>query len=348
MSTTKRGVRRLRPRDVSVSVRTPKSPGMKVTDIVEQMPINELYTPYQSNTVRYGGESEQTVAQFKDAILNGYYYPRHFDPPTVEVRNGQYELVTGFNRKAGHEAAGESTMYVAVVEFKDHKGQPATYWRNIWALRENDTDHKVIKFTRSNADVYKLVANMFNDGLVERDDQDIRRALKDAGIKSPNKLTTMTSHVWNELGVRSSVVQSYHQFAKESFLDKYKELVNRVRGFVREIIAFTCKGGSGINSLDDLDYDNRLVHRASERFVQDPDTFQDVIIAGTVNGAAEKKVRALRERKKPVFARAVAHWREVIRLIDYGYSFDPTIKWLPQLHGEDKTYKETKDLISDE
>ena len=42
MNSTKRGVHRLRPRDVSVSVRTPKSPGMKVTDIVEQMPINEL------------------------------------------------------------------------------------------------------------------------------------------------------------------------------------------------------------------------------------------------------------------------------------------------------------------
>ena len=73
MARNSRGVRHIKPSDVRVSVRTPKSPGMKVTDIVEQLPINELYTPFQNNRVRYGGESEQTVAQFKDAILNGYY-----------------------------------------------------------------------------------------------------------------------------------------------------------------------------------------------------------------------------------------------------------------------------------
>ena len=61
----------------------------------------------------------ERINEIANAIKKGNYLPFAYEPPMVEFNEetGMYDLLTGNHRFQGHDLAGETEMWVAVVKF---------------------------------------------------------------------------------------------------------------------------------------------------------------------------------------------------------------------------------------
>ena len=192
---------------LKVSVKLPESPGMKVLRIEPKFPLKNLANKKQKNIVRFGQTDQGVVGQLMTLISEDKYEPEYRVPPTVELMNGTAlgSLITGFHRWQAHVGENQETMYVAIVTFFDHDGMSANYWRKQWRLRENE-ENEDPKNDRTKEDIVGTVANMVKEQDI--DESQIPKALKDAGIKSAAKISTLESEVLAKLGQTTYVVDA--------------------------------------------------------------------------------------------------------------------------------------------
>ena len=307
---------------LKVSVKLPKSPGMKVLRIEQNFPLKNLANKKQKNIVRFGQTDQGVVGQLMTLISEDKYEPEYRVPPTVELMNGTAlgSLITGFHRWQAHVGENQETMYVAIVTFFDHDGMSANYWRKQWRLRENE-ENEDPKNDRTKEDIVGTVANMVKEQDI--DESQIPKALKDAGIKSAAKISTLESEVLAKLGQTTYVVDAVSDKELKTISAKYAKDTGRT------VIKAT------FTDIKNIDYDKRALFNVMEEVLKGN---HNPKIVARINGANHGKVKQVRKKKPKLLKKDLEH---ILDFAEYYKANNLTpddiidVGWTAQLHDEE-------------
>jgi hypothetical protein len=321
---------------LKVSVKLPKSPGMKVLGIEQNFPLKNLTNKKQMNEVRLKGTDQGVVGQLMALISEGKYEPEYRVPPTVELlenfsteeeliealKNGTAlgSLITGFHRWQAHEGENQETMYVAIVTFSDHDGMSANYWRKQWKLRENE-ENKDPKNDRTKEDIVGTIANMVAEKDI--DASQIPKALKDAGIKSAAKIATLESEVLGKLGQYTYRVDAVSDKELKTISTKYAKDTGKT------VISAT------FTDIKNIDYDKRALFNVMEEVLAGN---HNPKIVARINGANHGKVKQVRKKKSELLKKNLEHILNFAKYYkDNNLTPDDIIDvgWTAQLHDEE-------------
>ena len=306
---------------LKVSVKLPASPGMRVLRIERNFPLKNLTNKKQKNIVRFGQTSQSVVGQLMTLISEGKYEPEYRVPPTVEMSGTSLAaLITGFHRWQAHEGEDKKTMYVAVVEFFDHDGMSANYWRKQWRLRENE-ENEDPKNDRTKDDIVGTVANMVKEQDI--DESQIPKALKDAGIKSAAKIAALESEVLAKLGQTTYVVDAVSDKELTTISTKYAKDTGKA------VISAT------FTDIKNIDYDKRAVFNVIEEVLKGN---HNPKIVARINGANHGKVKQVRKKKPKLLKKNFEHILDFAKYYkDNNLTLDDIIDvgWIAQLHDEE-------------
>ena len=152
------------------------------------------------NHARVDGASKVKVNEISNAIKKGNYLPFAYEPPMVEFneKTGKYDVLTGNHRYQGHQLAGETEMWVAIVEFDTKRN------RKIAQSIEN-SEKKGIDFGqefRKEKDVVRTAIDILQD--IEANGEEvlestITEVLGDLKVTKKTELNTMKIAIANNL-----------------------------------------------------------------------------------------------------------------------------------------------------
>ena len=152
------------------------------------------------NYARKNSSNMKRVHEVANAIKKGNYLPFAYEPPMVEFneKTGKYDLLTGNHRFQGHELAGETEMWVAIVEFDTKRNR-----RTAQSLE--NSEKKGIDFGqefRSDEDIVRTAIEILQD--IEANGEEvlestITEVLGGLAVTKKTELNTLKIEVANNL-----------------------------------------------------------------------------------------------------------------------------------------------------
>jgi len=155
------------------------------------------------NKINHARKKPATLERIKEvtnAIKKGNYLPFAYEPPMVEFneKTGKYDLLTGNHRFQGHELAGETEMWVAIVEFDTKRNR-----RTAQSLENSKKKgHDFGQEFRSDEDVVQTAIEILQD--METDGEEvlestITEVLGGLAVTKKTELNTMKIEIAKNL-----------------------------------------------------------------------------------------------------------------------------------------------------
>jgi hypothetical protein len=304
----------------------PVAKGMKVL-FVGYIPMGDILpSKWGTNANRPAGPDPKKVSQHARCIREGNYVPERYEPPVLVKSDieGKFDQCTGSHRHLGHEDAGATTFYAAVVEFFDCEGKSADYWRFIYQSNENreDTGKEVPKNFRGDEGVISTVLTMIDNGVISSDPKSIQVALEDQYYgRTTEKGKNLLNKIRAELGHVNGVTRLY------SKLDVARVITEETTPMT-SVIVRTMKDSTG----NDKDYDVRLVssimsvYKTSKKYI-------NVFLHWS--GLNPHEIIKAREVKDNFLETQYFEAKEFVEAYESGHlERRITVRYLPQIEGE--------------
>lgn len=307
-------------KNVKIEPRMPKAEGMKVLGAGEFPMKNIISTKDGDNYARLRGTSESKCQAFATIIRNGNYEPQYHIPPVGVKENGKIRLITGNHRYRGHELAGATMMYVAIVEFFPTAGMSAEYFEAQYQSNENKGDDVVIKqLTRTDEDIVSITKSMITRNIINDSDSDIQRALEDQGFgKKSDRGKNLLNMVKASIGKTTGVTKLYTRGEAIKYMSERYDITKT------DVMTRTMKDSTG----HDKDYDPRMMDKIADH-VKKSD--RPLTVGIYFNGLTPDEILETRRVKRNVIKTQVEKAREIVKLADAGEFDKVSLRFLPQI-----------------
>lgn len=322
-----------------------------------------------TNPARIRGIKTKNVTELFMLIKQGGFLPERFETPyATDNGDGTYTLICGFNRLAAHYKAWkkqhltEPLFPVTVIEIvkkpKKHLVDTSgsiEYEKRTGQLFENE--HETVKYVKERAseeDAINNIVSLINDNILKPDEDSIKAALRDCGVRQDTKGRRMLHKIQAKTGQNIVVVDVYEREEKDEFVENHVSNV-RDNGDDGIFVKCTFKGGATPRNrpkdVGDSDYDLRLLSMYSDlyhRFMDDSYTpGKKITIVASYKDCDYSELQQIREYKqKHLINDYIEHCRNVVAMAEAGYYNDVQILHMPQTKNELEEYQRTKQLIT--
>lgn len=304
-----------------IEPRMPKAEGMNVLEYGYYPMKYVVSTKDGNNYARLRGTNNNKCQAFGRAIKNGTYNPEYYIPP-VGIKKGKFiHLVTGNHRYRGHELAGATEMYIAIVEFFDTKGMSAAYWKLQYQSNENkENDNDIRQLVRQEEDIVSITKTLIDRQIINDSDNDIERALEDQGFsKTSDRGKNLKNLVKASLGKTTGVTKLYSISEASEFMKTRYDITSV------DTITRTMKDSTGY----DGDYDPRMVRKIVDH-VKSSDRNLKVGIHWT--GLNPDEIIQTRQVKRNVLKNEYEKAKEFVKLFESGKIEEQVeLRFLPQI-----------------
>jgi len=141
----------------------------------------------------------ERINEIANAIKKGNYLPFAYEPPMVEFNEetGMYDLLTGNHRFQGHDLAGETEMWVAVVKFDTDENKEIA--QSLENSKKKGKDFG--QAFRDEEDIIHTAKNILHKKEKKEEvlESDITKLLEKLGVTKKTELNSMKIEIAKDL-----------------------------------------------------------------------------------------------------------------------------------------------------